>query len=430
MPTPDDADFVRRDHRMPGLAVLLDGDALVAELSARGVEGLEALAPCYVRYKPGTSCLVGYRAVRGGSEIRVHATTWSEGSIDKTRKAMARSIRPDRTWKPPAEGGSVYLERGRATVSFFPYDADLPALERLGDPERLGSLLGRIFRDDPSAVEASVDRLAYKPGRRFVGRAIWPDGRSAVVRLYSDAARARALRVPAAFEQGELLRVARRVGGSKRHAAAAVEWIPGVTLRDAIRSHEPLDGRILELVARSLAEFHRTKVDRESHSLAPRGVFDGLGQVERELAWLLPQHEKKLAELRTRLEAGLAGVALERRPIHGDLYDKQIVLSDDGVGVVDLDELGCGDPRQDIGLFLAHWERDRLLGELDPERFEGASRLVGRYREAAGDDLGALPVFVAAALFRLAQQPFRTRLSGWPTKVTALIERVEELLAS
>src|SRR4051794_14026842 len=81
--TPD-ADLARREPALPGLATLLDPDAFAEAL--RGAA--PALRPraarvTYVRYKPGTSCLVGYRVESDGSAFLAFATTHRADARDK-----------------------------------------------------------------------------------------------------------------------------------------------------------------------------------------------------------------------------------------------------------------------------------------------------------------------------------------------------------
>src|SRR4051794_3279027 len=88
---PADTDLVRRDSALPGLATLLDPDAFAAAL-CRAVPGLgvEGGRITYVRYKPGTSCLVGYRLATAGKVVIVAAAAFRSDAADKLAKAGRR----------------------------------------------------------------------------------------------------------------------------------------------------------------------------------------------------------------------------------------------------------------------------------------------------------------------------------------------------
>ncbi|MEZ4353740.1 MAG: aminoglycoside phosphotransferase family protein [Myxococcota bacterium] len=439
----DDAGLVARDRALPGLETLLDEKRLHEALASRGFDGIEALEADYVRYKPGTSCLVAYRFRLAGVPGRLHAITYGRRAEGKLEKAalLERREGGGRTEAMLGAGGCLYAREARALVCFHPFDPELPALARLHDPGRRTALLARIFdsRDGtgtgapgadaswhPTFVEAAVvEPLAYKPGRRFVARVSGASGPSAVLRLYASAGRHRRTRALRGLRNGEVLRVPTRVGGSKRHRATAVTWLAGESLRTRVRGGRPVGGSELEAVASAVAELHATPLDSLS-GLGFRHPAEGLGEVETGLAALCPEQTERIASIRLRLEDVLATVECAEALVHGDLYDKQVVLCEDGVGIVDLDDLRRGDPREDLALVVAHWLRDGLVGAGRGEELVG--RWIAHYETCVGRAMPGLAGFVAAALFRLAPHPFRGRSARWQSEVTALLDRVEGLL--
>lgn len=99
--------------------------------------------------------------------------------------------------------------------------------------------------------------------------------------------------------------------------------------------------------------------------------------------------------------------------IHRDLYDQQILLTDNGrIGLIDLDDIAMGDPMLDVGNFLAHmhlmthWRRRpeklgrvrrRLLSAYGNFRGEALEALVERARWYEAVALARLSVFRAMA---------------------------------
>jgi aminoglycoside phosphotransferase (APT) family kinase protein len=284
-----------------------------------------------------------------------------------------------------------------------------------------------VFRDFSESPTDSLDVLAYKPERRLVAHLASPSRKEFVVRFYATSEQERASRLARWVSDGECLRIAKRLGGSKSYSIAALEWLPGIDLRDFARFDSRKVSESLEVVTRAIAEFHHSSaVERaELPKLDPRrGTFEFAWTI----GWLSRSNADRASSLADRIVSALSDQQFEQRLIHGDLYDKQIVLMNPGVGLLDLDQIGVGDPRQDLGLFLAHWERDRILGQLGEWHAEIAQKLVLHYERATGSRLVGLPVFVAAALFRLAQHPFRNRLEDWPLVLDAILTRVSELL--
>ena len=422
-----DTELARRDSDLPGLSRVLDAEAMAEELVSLGFRDTVGVSADYVRYKPGSSCLVGYRLQIGDSEFRAYGKIFSDPGGAKAKKARSRATRQPDIDMLLHRGGRILLEKSGALLSFFPFDADLPALRRFDDRSAGPELRKRVFRDFLEPPTDSLEVLAYKPERRLVARLASPSRQEFVVRFYATPQQERASRLSKWVSDGECLRIAKRLGGSKTYSIAVMEWLPGTDLRDFVRFGSKKASESLEIVTRAIAEFHHSPaaLRAELPEWDPRQGTSGFAQT---IGWLSRSNADRANSLADRILSALSRQQFERKLIHGDLYDKQIVLMDPGVGLLDLDQIGVGDPRQDLGLFLAHWERDRILGQVGEWHAETAEELVLHYERATGSELVGLPVFVAAALFRLAQHPFRNRLEDWPGLLDAILTRVGELL--
>ena len=89
------------------------------------MRGAEAV---YLRYKPGTSCLVGYRVRLGGGETLAYARASRLDQPDKVHKGTQRRA------VPSALGGGVRVAVPQAlTVYPFPHDHEMRAA---GPPRR------------------------------------------------------------------------------------------------------------------------------------------------------------------------------------------------------------------------------------------------------------------------------------------------------
>lgn len=113
-----------------------------------------------------------------------------------------------------------------------------------------------------------------------------------------------------------------RVGAVVRtlHSSRAVDGLPGHDLAAEVA----VTGGLIELA-------------RTHHALRPR-VLEALGQ---DVA-------------RAATAVALAGPPARRSMLHRDLHDKQLLVDGDGVGMLDVDTLGLGDPALDLGNLLAH----------------------------------------------------------------------------
>lgn len=113
-----------------------------------------------------------------------------------------------------------------------------------------------------------------------------------------------------------------RVGAVVRtlHSSRAVDGLPGHDLAAEVA----VTGGLIDLA-------------RTHHALRPR-VLEALGQ---DVA-------------RAATAVALAGPPALRSMLHRDLHDKQLLVDGDGVGMLDVDTLGLGDPALDLGNLLAH----------------------------------------------------------------------------
>jgi len=420
MLSPADAELVARDRALPGLGVLLDPAALCEALARTSGEPVEGVELDYLRYKPGTNCVAAFRAKWAGAEQLCHAKAYGGDAARKLEKAVFRGS---------ARGGGeppLILGPQGIAVFRFPTDAKLPALARLGAAGARHDLVRRVFRWADAAVPVAFETLAYKPERRWVGRFSGPDARPAVLRFHQREHFAAARRTCGAFSSRERLRIAEPRGGSKRHAVIAVEWLEGRNLRDVLRTEAAASSMLR--VGGALAELHAQ--DAPALEERPDTTASDLAGLCDTLAFLCPELVEHARRVAADVTARLAGEERTVVPIHGDLYDKQILLDGACVGLVDLDRATRGDPRLDLGLLVAHLERDATLGRLAPEKVEAveASLLEG-YQSARGARVGSLDAFVAEGLLRLAHHPFRSREPDWPAGVRALVDRATARLA-
>ncbi|RME48194.1 MAG: hypothetical protein D6791_03945, partial [Chloroflexi bacterium] len=174
---PPDAELARRDAAIPGLGLLLDPeaftDALRVALPHAGVESARAR---YVRYKPGTNCLVAYQLEVTGTWTDVYAKAYRAGTRGKLRKARARF-----TGCSALGSGGIVLDDAVTVVFAFPNDYKLDTLASLVDQDSQRRLFAGLLPQHPDLWEAALRGLRYKPERRYVARMVAKTGESALV---------------------------------------------------------------------------------------------------------------------------------------------------------------------------------------------------------------------------------------------------------
>ena len=153
-----DADLAARDPALPGLPVLLDDAALTGWLTAHG------LGPArrrYLRYKPGTNCLLGLDLAGDHGPRPAVLTTWAPGCSRKLARA--------RDAAPPGAVLAADEERGLLLTAPCA-DRRLPAVAALARDLRV--LEGLL--PDADLTGARVTPLRHKPARRWAARLAGP----------------------------------------------------------------------------------------------------------------------------------------------------------------------------------------------------------------------------------------------------------------
>jgi aminoglycoside phosphotransferase (APT) family kinase protein len=420
--SPADGDLVARDPGLPGLATLLDPDAfLEAVRQAAPGARLERARPRYVRYKRGTNCLVAYRLEGQGAPIDVYAKAHGRDAPVKLDKAA------ERRGAVGALGCSRFAIADRGlVVSVFPNDSKLAALACLGDPTARRRLLSRILPRRQGLWDGALQTLRYKPERRYVARLAASDGEGVALKLYTDGSFAQVRSIAKRYASRGRLRLPQRIGKRVRHAALALEWIEGESLPEAIAAGR---GDACARVGEALAQLHADP-GLELPLRSRQADAELATELAGSLATLWPPHGRRAAALAARIAADLprdSGTCL----VHGDFYDRQVILCEDRVAILDLDRAVHASPFVDLGSFAARLLRHAALGELAASRVrEALAGLLEGYQAASGARIpDGLAAYTALALLQLAAEPFREHAPEWPDRIAALLGCAEAVMA-
>jgi thiamine kinase-like enzyme len=408
-----DQDLVVRDPAVPGLAVLLDDEALGRWLSEQMQETARVRVH-YLRYKPGTSCALAgdVDLADGGRACLVSA--YAHPDNVKATKTLQR-----------APAGSVLgVDPARGLIATTPAaDRDLPALALLDDDVGRRRLLRRVLGDRPGLRHTTVQTLRHKPHRRWVGVVQPRQGPQAVLRCYRPARARAATEAIAAWAGGEP-RTPRLLGVYPRRGVAAVDFLPGRLLSQATAADYLAAGR-------ALARLHcrREVVLRTSGPVAEARAVRASAAL---LSVLLPDKAEDLDELADVLGNRLVAMEHVRRPIHGDFSADQVVIGDRGAGLIDLDSARLADPAVDLACASASMTLDVVVGQLACTTAEQQIAALHEGYALVGDVPGEarLATHEAAHLLRRAVEPFRLRMTPeWPSASRDLVERARKRLS-
>lgn len=420
-----DSELALRDAPLGcSLRLLLD-DAAFCEALRRQMPHFEIsnVRAHYVRYKPGTNCLVAYRIVIDNKERDVYAKAFTDANHAK----LFRGREPAEA-ENSADPRRLILRDHNVAVSIFPKDQKLKSLRRLSDAERINKLLRKLLPARDDTWNCRLETLRYKPERRFVGKILSAQGRaSALLKIYGneafDSARVGAM----AFQPRERLCVPVLLAASDAYSAVAFEWAEGQALNEIITA--PVAAAAVTRVGEALASLHHQEPHGLRH-IPPHEQSNSLHEAASALTYLVPSQAEAAKSLALKISTCLAQSKSLPRPIHGDFYANQILLNGEFITILDMDEAAWSDPLSDLGNFMAHVEREALRVDLPRSSVDCIKdALLDGYRRKSECTVQPqlLAAHTAAALLKLTHEPFRRREQDWPRQVAKLIQRAGEI---
>jgi ATP-binding cassette subfamily B protein len=351
---------------------LLDPDAARAmlERSLGPGERLGDVAVARVYYRPGGRTHVHYRAGAGDAVLTA--------GREKLRSPLAS-----------------YDAGEDVTITWLPYDPRLPALA--AHPDDLARKLDLDVDGEPVLVR-------YKPRARAVLR--WDEH---VLKAYGNRA---------AFE----LAVTGLRADSPLRTAAFEAALPDLRLTMQRRVHgmgpssaSGIAGEAGEAVAR----LQRAPLELPE-SPPERQLADAQDKAAVIVA-VAPDLRGLVEPLVHRLERSLPA-ALALRPAHGDFHVDQLLLDDDGLAVIDFDQMCLAPPALDLATYAADVARGR--GE-DAEAIEA---VLEPLLEGYGSRPEALNWHLSAAILARAAHPFHRQVPAWRERMEAMVTTAEEVI--
>jgi aminoglycoside phosphotransferase (APT) family kinase protein len=410
-----DRKLCERDSGLPGLQTLLDSHLLEDAIRASSETfplPVEFPAPDYLRYEPGRRCLALY--TEAGERV-----PFAYARADRTPTPGSEDCPEEPPWRDELKLAGVEV-----SVFAFPSDRRMRALSRLAEGGgRRRRLLRAVLPDRKALHRIAPVLLRYRPERRAVFRLGPPAAGSVVLKLYRKGGFARTVSRLRALTSTPKLQLPLWVGSSEPHRLLAFDWLDGPVLRDGLRTRLPDLAAVAETGA-ALAELH----GQAGQGLPLRSEEEEVDQVRRTasvVGQLAPDQAARARALADEVAGGLTASRADRVPIHGDFYDNQVIVMRDRVALLDLDEATIGNRLEDLGLFIAHLERDVLLGTL-PSAVGSAARsalLEGYCATTPGTSISALPLHIAKALIGLGPSVFRKSRDRWPGQLGDLLDR-------
>lgn len=435
------------DSALPGLAAALDPqamrDALRSTLpEARDTVQIENVAVADVRYDPGQGAELLYRVKVRELETKKSSRVLLVGVLGKGEPPAppAELLERYHAEPRPLRTPQLWLPDLQLTLRAFPLDAELPMLADALDPRRVRDALSALWRRrDVRLRDVHVEALGYTPHNRaaFYYETLAEDRHSGIPEMRRIIAKMHGKKTAERLFAGSW--ALWRAVSSQCRLAPPLGYLPtlGVTLQEQVRGErlgalasDPTFTRRMRQTARALVALHDASVP-----LATRRKPDEEARVVHRWSHVLRAIRPDLAEhvgrLRDQLAAALEQHVQLKGAVHADFHHTNVLVADEGITIIDLDEMAYGDPLLDVGRFLASLRIPslRTFGNLDGLA-EAREQFLEEYLRHKHEDVRRVRLFEAACLFTAAASSFRIQRQDWYEEVGLLIEEAGTVFRS
>jgi hypothetical protein len=372
-------------------------DVLAPAVAAAG-RRLLACNPVHVHYRPGHELVVRYRAEVAETDGTRQRHTLLAGTAAGGPHPGTLHVTTD------DEALTVGVWR-------WPFDPVLPGLATAVTGHLAGNFLGGHM-----CAPVRPEVLVYRPTERAVVRITDTAGRRLYVKVVPPATVAGLIARHEALDRVGLP-VPRVVTSDAAAGLVALGEVVGPTLRDLVK----FGGGVWPAAAEFLDLRRRLAgAALDAPARAPRRA-DAVAHAAM-LATVLPAARSSLDRLTDPWRGG-ATTTGSPVTIHGDLHEAQVIIGSGRItGLLDVDEVGPGDPLDDLATVLGHMRYRQLTTD---DRV--AAHRIAAYADAlragfaAEVSVGELDGSTAAVLVGLATGPFRVQMPGWESATTEVL---------
>jgi aminoglycoside phosphotransferase (APT) family kinase protein len=426
------------DPTLPHLATALDGVAMARVFEGMLSRAVEGCRIDRVKYRPrrnaSVSYLVALRDAQGRAFEQAVGTRWCQGGESAHRHAKALQQTPHPSAAGPSWSHQPDLDM---CAAWAPNDPKLGALAELLDADRLRTrwlpeVVAAATHNHARVQSHTTTLVQWVPEHRACARVDLrlDDGRSLALYAKADteAPVATTHAVLQALHANPRLRTPRPVAcqpAAGLHWQEAIDGQPLAALGCAFgMSHAAQVGELM-------AALHATPVPAAT-DIKAEGLRHERHDAARMLAVVEPSWQPSLGRLTAALDRGDVAIrSLVPCTLHGDLHRGNLLASDTGLALIDLDSVRRGPSVLELGSWIADSIYLALLERQEPTTAAPQWReLLRAYAGAGGTPADEATLAWATAQQLLCQRAYRCVANLKPGRfalVPALLRHAEAI---
>jgi len=425
MLTSDLKDIVKREKNILGLSTLLDPESFVKILQPFFPEKiLENMILSYIRYKPGMNCLTLYELKVNGKKHEIYAKAFGRDNKIKIQKYKKRT-----TINGTIGFGRIFLEDKGIMVGLFPNDNKINSLKFLDNGKNQEDIFRKLFPHRKELWKGKVQTLQYKPEKRYGGVITTKSGSQATIKFYDKVGFLKAKKNALIFKSKKNLRISQCLGHSNKGMILGFEWINGKDLGKLLLENPKFAKKAVANTGKALAKLHSRKIANLDNFNSDYW-FQNFSRQEDLIKHICPHLENQFRKLGKHLRSFLYSSMSVSNPIHSDFNPSQVIVDVDGnVTLLDFDRAGLGDPRLDLGSFIASLYYLLLFGKISKYRFQKLKdKFLNNYHGKIGQTFPDLEMFIAAGLLKIANHPFRMNQPNWVIQTEQILNKIKKII--